>query len=80
MPFFATLTKKVAMPNGTKLRTLAWNPEHSWLAAGGDDSMLKVLKLEAVPSGESNVRGVAAPTNLAMNQGLDGHKSASPQR
>lgn len=36
------LNKKIAIPNNTKLRTLQWNPEHGWIACGGDDKLLKV--------------------------------------
>lgn len=79
MPFFAMMQKKIVMPNNNKLRVLSWNPEHdAWLAAGGDECMLKVLKLDVVATEESNVRGVAAPTALTMNQQLDGHKGAPP--
>ena len=83
MPFFAFPVKKIAMPNSAKLHTLAWNlsgcgvvdsADHdAWLAAGGDDGLLKVLKMDAVPSAESNVRGVAAPTALKTNKQLEGH-------
>jgi WD repeat-containing protein 35 len=73
--FFASFFKKVAIPNGTKLRVLSWNPEHGWLAAGGDEGVLKVLRLETAVTAESSARGVAATSNLAMNQTLEGHKS-----
>ena len=35
--------------------------------------MLKVLKLEVTPCKDSAMKGLAAPSNLAMNQGLTGH-------
>lgn len=73
--FYAALSKKVAIPNGTKLRVLSWNPEHGWLAAGGEEGLLKVLRLETAVTPDSNARGVAAASNLAMNQTLEGHKS-----
>ena len=44
---FVYLSKKIAIPNGVKLHSLAWNPDHGWLAAGGADGLLKVLKLDA---------------------------------
>jgi len=75
--YYAFLSKKVAIPNNTKLRSVTWNPEHGWLAAGGDDGLLKVLRLEPAATPESNARGVAATSNLAMNQTLEGHKSAA---
>jgi hypothetical protein len=35
--------------------------------------LLKVLKLESTNSKESKAKGVAAPSNLSMNQTLEGH-------
>lgn len=72
--FYSMLSKKIAMPNNAHLHCLAWNPEHGWLAAGCDEGLLKVLRFEAPSSAESSARGVAAPSNLGMNQTLDGHK------
>jgi hypothetical protein len=92
MPFFAVMQKKIMIPNNAKVRTLSWNlsgcgvmagspADHdAWLAAGCDDAVLKVMKLDAQASGESNVRGVAAPTALKMNSNpLTGHKGAQPR-
>jgi hypothetical protein len=77
MPFYASLAKKIAIPDGKRVRTLSWNPEHGWLSVGGDDSTLKVLTLEPESNdGSTNARGVAAATKLAMNQPLEGHKGA----
>ena len=75
--FYASLVKKVAIPDNKKVRCLAWNPEHGYLSAGGDDSMLRVFTLEPeVNEAATNARGVAATTKLGMNQPLEGHKSA----
>ena len=69
---FVYLCKKIAIPNGVKLHSLAWNPDHGWLAAGGADGLLKVLKLDAPrPAGATQ-----APSNLSMNQTLEGHQGA----
>ncbi len=76
---YAFLSKKIAIPNNVKLRVLTADPEHGWIAVGGDDGLLKVLKLDPVPSGEpgsGGARGINAPTQLSMNQSLEGHKSA----
>jgi WD repeat-containing protein 35 len=45
-----------------------------WIACGGDSGLLKVLKLE-LTTGQGPLKkgGVAAPSNLSMNQTLDGH-------
>ena len=38
------------------------------------DGLLKVLRLEAQQgSREAKLKGLAAPSNLAMNQNLEGH-------
>ena len=65
---------QIAIPSGSKLKTLSWNADHGWLACGGEGGLLKVLKLETQESKETNARGIAAPTNLSMNQTLEGHK------
>jgi len=37
---------------------------------------VQVLKLETAVSKDANVRGLAAPNNLTMNQTLEGHTGA----
>jgi len=44
-----------------------------WIACGGDSGLLKVLKLELTTGQGAKKGGVAAPSNLSMNQTLDGH-------
>lgn len=61
---FVFLSKKIAIPNGVKLRTVAWNCDQGWIACGGEDGMLKVLKLETTQT-------QAQQTN-AKNGGLGG--------
>ncbi|XP_031567757.1 WD repeat-containing protein 35-like isoform X2 [Actinia tenebrosa] len=70
---FIYLSKKIAIPNNTKLRCLAWNREQGYIACGGDDGLLKVLKLEMQQGKDNKVKGLAAPSNLSMNQTLEGH-------
>eukprot|EP00906_Rhabdomonas_costata_P037007 RCo051982 len=70
---FVYLSKKIAIPNGVKLRSLAWNGEQGWIACGGDSGLLKVLKLD---SGTGTADKGKAPNNLSMNQTLDGHDGA----
>ena len=62
---------QIAIPNNTKLRCVGWNKEHGYIACGGDDGLLKVLKLESGKDGK--IKGLAAPSNLSMNQTLEGH-------
>lgn len=67
---FIYLSKKIAIPNNARLNCLAWNKEQGYIAVGGSDGMLKVLKLD---SGDTKMKGLAAPSNLSMNQTLEGH-------
>nr|XP_009858071.1 WD repeat-containing protein 35 [Ciona intestinalis] len=70
---FVYLSKKIAIPNGVALHCISWNKEHGYIACGGDDGLLKVLKLETQPSKDAKIRGLAAPSNLSMNQTMEGH-------
>lgn len=71
---FIFLSKKIAIPNNTIVKGLAWNKDQGYIACGGDGGLLKVLKLDICKDGK--VTGMAAPTNLSMNQTLDGHSGA----
>lgn len=73
---FIYLSKKIAIPNNVRLRCLGWNREQGYIACGGEDGLLKVLKLETQPGKDARVRGLAAPSNLSMNQNLEGHSGA----
>ncbi|RZF44312.1 hypothetical protein LSTR_LSTR006862 [Laodelphax striatellus] len=68
---FIYLSKKIAIPNNTKINCLAWSSDQGWIGVGGDDGLLKVLKLD--PGKDAKVKGLAAPANLSMNQTLEGH-------
>ncbi|CRL00247.1 CLUMA_CG013520, isoform A [Clunio marinus] len=68
---------KIAIPNNTKINCLSWEKNQGYIAIGGDDGMLKVLKLEqAAVSSTQQKSGLAAPSNLSMNQTLEGHKAS----
>lgn len=69
---FVYLSKKIAIPNNNKVRGLAWSREHGFIACGGEEGLLKVLKLEAGET-DGKVKGLAASKNLSMNQTLEGH-------
>ncbi|XP_059622220.1 WD repeat-containing protein 35 [Phlebotomus argentipes] len=73
---FVYLSKKIAIPNNTRLNCISWNREQGYVAVGGDEGLLKVLKLEAAAQGGQARGGLAAPSNLSMNQTLDGHKAS----
>ena len=67
------LCAQIAIPNDTLLSTLSWHKKKGFIACGGEDGLLKVLKLEVAPSKDNKLKGLAAPSNLSMNQSLDGH-------
>ena len=56
-----------------KLHCVSWNRDQGWIATGGDDGLLKVLKLETPTDPEAKLKGIASPSNLSMNQTLEGH-------
>ena len=67
---FIYLSKKIAIPNGVKLKSLNWNTEQGWIACGGEGGLLKVLKLEN--AAQPGPDGKPA-SSLSMNQTLEGH-------
>lgn len=76
LPSHSTLSaavsqKKIAIPNGVKLKSLSWNGINGWIVCGGEDGLLKVLKLDS--SRAVDKKGAGGPSNLSMNQTLEGH-------
>ena len=70
---------QIAIPNDISLTTLAWHASQGWIACGGEDGLLKVLKLEVQQLGRDvKLKGLAAPSNLSMNQSLEGHNGTQP--
>jgi WD repeat-containing protein 35 len=69
---FIYLSKKIkiAIPHPIDLEGVAWNREQGWIACGGRNGTLKVLKLED-GKGKKDAGG-----NLTMNQTLEGHNGA----
>ncbi|XP_062851768.1 WD repeat-containing protein 35 [Trichomycterus rosablanca] len=72
---FIYLSKKIAIPNNTRLKCVSWNKNQGFIACGGDEGLLKVLKLE-IQTDDARLKGLAAPSNLSMNQTLEGHSGA----
>lgn len=72
---YVYLSKKIAIPHEVRISSLGWNADPGWIAVGGEKGLLKVLKLDTT-NGPGGERGVAAPSNLTMNQTLDGHDGA----
>eukprot|EP01013_Petalomonas_cantuscygni_P011975 TRINITY_DN2567_c0_g1_i1.p1 TRINITY_DN2567_c0_g1~~TRINITY_DN2567_c0_g1_i1.p1 ORF type:complete len:1282 (-),score=375.63 TRINITY_DN2567_c0_g1_i1:194-4039(-) len=68
---FVYLAKKIAIPNQVKLHCVAWNADAGYIACGGDNGLLKVLKLET-PTGDRS----KTSNNLSMNHTCDGHDAA----
>lgn len=65
---FIYLAKKIEIPQGRSIESISWNSEQGWIACGGGNGLLKVLKLEARTGKRS-----LGPSNLSMNQTLEGH-------
>ncbi|XP_045487537.1 WD repeat-containing protein 35 [Pieris rapae] len=59
---FIYMSKKIAIPKQANVTCLSWNHSSGYIAVGGEDGMLKVLKLESGGGG-----------NLSMNLSLEGH-------
>ncbi|XP_030568402.1 WD repeat-containing protein 35 isoform X2 [Drosophila novamexicana] len=73
---FVYLSKKIAIPNNVKLNCIAWNKEEGYIAVAGTEGLLKVLKLDQAANNGQTKGGLAAVSNLSMNQTLDGHKES----
>ncbi|MED6241180.1 WD repeat-containing protein 35 [Ataeniobius toweri] len=72
---FIYLSKKIAIPNNIHLKCLSWNKHQGFIACGGEDGLLRVLRLET-QTDDTRLKGLAAPSNLSMNQTLEGHSGA----
>ncbi|XP_023690491.1 WD repeat-containing protein 35 isoform X2 [Paramormyrops kingsleyae] len=72
---FIYLSKKIAIPNNVRLKCVSWNKEQGFIACGGEDGLLKVLRLDS-QTDDAKLKGLAAPSNLSMNQTLEGHSGA----
>ncbi|XP_049867805.1 WD repeat-containing protein 35 [Pectinophora gossypiella] len=59
---FIYMSKKIAIPKQANVTCIAWNHSSGYIAVGGEEGMLKVLKLESGGGG-----------NLSMNLSLEGH-------
>ena len=76
---FVYLSKKIAIPNNIPLTCIAWDKENGYLACGGEDGLLKIVRLDSnvAPPNSSNSTSNSGQTqansNLSINQTLDGH-------
>lgn len=68
---FSYLNKKITIPNCKQLRVIAWSTSDAgWIACGGENGMLKTLKLDHGPSNQKSTGGSTLSSNLT----LDGHE------
>uniref|UniRef100_H3CMI1 WD repeat-containing protein 35 n=1 Tax=Tetraodon nigroviridis TaxID=99883 RepID=H3CMI1_TETNG len=72
---FIYLSKKIAIPNNIHLKCVSWSRDQGFISCGGDDGLLRVLKLET-QTDDARLKGLAAPSNLSMNQTLEGHSGS----
>ena len=70
------LSKKIAIPNNISLKCISWNTDQGWIACGGNEGMLKVLKLETATGSDAAIKGIAGSGNLSVNHNMDGHNGA----
>uniref|UniRef100_A0A0M3IGS6 ANAPC4_WD40 domain-containing protein n=1 Tax=Ascaris lumbricoides TaxID=6252 RepID=A0A0M3IGS6_ASCLU len=74
---FVYLSKKISIPNNSQLHCVSWMQNMGYIATGGTDGVLKVLKLAPTTfifcNNISDPRASSGPTNLSVNQNLDGH-------
>ncbi|CAF0786125.1 unnamed protein product [Didymodactylos carnosus] len=73
---FVHLSKRIAMPNDTPVTKCVWNAVDGYVAAGGADGLVKVLKLDLPEAGDARIRGLAGQAQLTKNQSLDGHSGS----
>lgn len=65
---FVHLNKKIVVPNCKLVRTVSWSWEHDYIACGGENGILKVIKLQwNLPVSTKNA--------YSHNQTLESHKS-----
>lgn len=73
---FAYLSKKIAIPNNVRLNCISWNQKPGYIAVGGEDGLLKVLRVDGNDSATTTTtktRNIGSSGNLSMNQTLEGH-------
>ncbi|KAJ1508171.1 WD repeat-containing protein 35, partial [Coelomomyces lativittatus] len=73
---FIYLSKKISIPNDIQLKCVGWENNLNWLACGGEDALLKALKLETEFSTKQTKTSLDPPqmqSNLSLSQTLDGH-------
>lgn len=89
---------QISIPNNVDLKCIAWSKKDGFIACGGDEGLLKVLKVEsggnrwlsvfshrlvayfAGAKDGGGTKGLAGPSNLSVNQNLEGHNGTTNNR
>ncbi|KAF4652657.1 WD repeat domain 35 [Perkinsus olseni] len=69
---FSYLSKKIAVPQNLAVEVVSWNVGQGWLAIGGANGFLKVLKLDG--SAANGPLSSSNSNDISMNQTLEGHQ------
>ena len=69
---FVYLSKKIAIPNNVLLKCIAWDKENGFLACGGDDGLLKMVRLDSGQVTDNS----NSQSNVSTNQNLEGHSGS----
>ena len=72
---FVYLSKKIAIPNGIQLKCISWDKEYGYLACGGENGLLKLVRLESSKQQQQQQQQQNV-NNLSINQTLEGHNGA----
>lgn len=65
---FAYLSKKIALPKNPKIYSISWNQTEGWIALGGENGLLKILKMATPEDGKKSKKA------LSLNITLEGHQ------
>ncbi|EER18071.1 wd-repeat protein, putative, partial [Perkinsus marinus ATCC 50983] len=65
------LSKKIAVPHNLAVEVVSWNAGQGWLAIGGENGFLKVLKLDGSTTDDSSSNN---NNDFSSTQTLEGHQ------
>ncbi|KFD50552.1 hypothetical protein M513_08620, partial [Trichuris suis] len=71
---FTYISKKISIPNNTQLMCISWNQADNYIACGGDQGLLKVVKLNS--SAKSHSKASSASSDVSMDINLEGHSGS----
>ena len=49
---------QIAIPGNVRLRCISWNKDEGFIACGGEDGLLKVLKLETQSGNSHSIKNI----------------------